>query len=214
MVDHIVRVQPQSILDVGVGFGKWGFLCREFLEVAQGRYRPVEWSVRIDGVEAQEQYRNVIHESFYNKIHYGLIQDLLSSLGTYDLVIMGDVIEHFDKATGLALLTGLRQRSRYVLLSSPVWFFQQSHEDNPYQEHRSLWGLRDFKGLRFEYDEYLAYIFVALVEGELPHDIHLDPRPSQIAYRFTSIRRRPKLASLFKSLTRRLLFRPAFAGAE
>jgi len=214
MLDHVVRLQPRSILDVGVGFGKWGFLCGEFLEVAHGRYGPSQWCVRVDGVEAQQQYRNFIHEYFYDQIHYGLIQDLLPSLGTYDLVIMGDVIEHFDKATGRALLTSLRQRSRYVLLSSPVWFFQQAHEDNPYQEHRSLWGLRDFSGLRFDYDEYLAYIFVALVEGELSHETHLDPRPAQLAYRFASIRHRPKLASIVKSASRRLLFRSGFAGAE
>ena len=38
MVDWVVRLQPRSILDIGVGFGKWGFLCREYLDIFQGRY--------------------------------------------------------------------------------------------------------------------------------------------------------------------------------
>ncbi len=207
MLDHIVRLQPQSILDVGVGFGKWGFLCREFLDVAQGRYDPATWTTRIDGVEVNEKYRNSNHDIFYNHIYYAPIQDVLPSLGAYDLVIMGDVIEHFDKETGRQLLEGLRQHSKYVLISSPTWFFQQGHDDNPYQEHRSLWRLRDFSGLRFDYDEYLSYIFVALIEGDLAHPLHLDPRPSQLAYRWTYVRQHPKLAVMLKTFAHKVIYR-------
>jgi hypothetical protein len=205
MLDHIVRLQPQSILDVGIGFGKWGFLCREFLDVAHGRYAPGTWTTRIDGIEAHQEYRNVIHEQFYNRVFYSMADDVVPSLGEYDLVIIADVIEHLDKANGHALLAQLRKHGKYVLVSSPVWFFQQGHEENPYQEHRSLWGINDFTDYRFEYDEYLAYIFVALIEGELPHDFRLDSRPSRLAYRWKYIRQHPKAAVLLKSLARKAL---------
>jgi len=212
MLDHIVRLQPRSILDVGVGFGKWGVLCHEFLDIAQERYAPDTWLTRIDGVEAHPEYRNINYDTYYDHVYYSQIQEALPSLGSYDLIIMGDVIEHFDKAAGRAVLRDLREHSKYVLISSPVRFFQQGHGDNPFQEHRSLWGLRDFDGLRFDYDEYLAYIFVALIEGRAPHEGHLDPRPSQVAYRWDTIRRHPRVAGLLKSLARKILARRTSGG--
>jgi len=35
-IDLIRKIKPQSILDVGVGFGRWGILLREFLELWEG----------------------------------------------------------------------------------------------------------------------------------------------------------------------------------
>jgi hypothetical protein len=43
VVSELQRLQPQSILDVGMGFGKWGVLAREYLDVWGGRCRPADW---------------------------------------------------------------------------------------------------------------------------------------------------------------------------
>ena len=48
-VIHIVKqLRPSSILDVGVGFGKWGHLFREYTDIVAAR-RP-EWLVLRRGV--------------------------------------------------------------------------------------------------------------------------------------------------------------------
>ena len=39
-VEWLRAINPSSVLDVGAGFGRWGFLIREFLEVWIGRYAP------------------------------------------------------------------------------------------------------------------------------------------------------------------------------
>ncbi len=39
MIDWLVELQPRSVLDIGVGFGKWGFLAREYLDVNAERYK-------------------------------------------------------------------------------------------------------------------------------------------------------------------------------
>ena len=31
-LNHIIQLSPQSVLDVGCGFGMWGFLCRTYLD--------------------------------------------------------------------------------------------------------------------------------------------------------------------------------------
>ena len=38
-VSRIIGAQPKSVLDVGCGFGKWGYLCREYLDAFHGRFR-------------------------------------------------------------------------------------------------------------------------------------------------------------------------------
>ena len=58
-VIHLVRqLEPRSILDIGVGFGKWGHLFREYTDILQAehdppRYQRANWQVRIDGIAAK-----------------------------------------------------------------------------------------------------------------------------------------------------------------
>ena len=37
IMDLIISVKPFSVLDVGSGFGKYGVLCRKYLELWDGR---------------------------------------------------------------------------------------------------------------------------------------------------------------------------------
>ena len=77
-INAIRRIQPTKILDVGVGFGKWGILCREFIEVWNGRTHSMNWKLQIDGVEIFapniEEYHKFFYSNifFYNSI-YGII---------------------------------------------------------------------------------------------------------------------------------------------
>src|SRR5262245_47014859 len=109
-VIHLLRqLKPQSILDVGVGFGKWGHLFREYTDILEAehepaRYRRKNWRVRIDGIEGHAAYLTPMHRFLYNRIHVGDAAHLLPKLSSYDLIFLGDVIEHFDKATGQVLL--------------------------------------------------------------------------------------------------------------
>ena len=38
IMDLIININPMSILDIGTGFGKYGVLCREYLELWDGRH--------------------------------------------------------------------------------------------------------------------------------------------------------------------------------
>jgi hypothetical protein len=55
-MDLIVNINPNSVLDIGTGFGKYGLLCREYLELWDGRQNYDKFLRRIDGVEAFESY--------------------------------------------------------------------------------------------------------------------------------------------------------------
>jgi hypothetical protein len=66
-------------------------------------------------------------------------------LGPDCLVSLLDVIEHFPKPDGLALLDTLERRAGAVVLFTPIGFYPQDAEthpdfrDKPYQWHRSGW---------------------------------------------------------------------------
>jgi SAM-dependent methyltransferase len=206
MVDWITQIQPKSVLDVGVGFGKWGFLAREYLDVSAGRYAPADWQVRIEGVEAFPEYATPLYSYIYDQVHYGDVREVIGSLPDYDLVIIGDVIEHFTKKEGRELLNKLRTKARFVLLSSPTVFFQQEMFGNEYETHRSFWTVRDFAEWEFDYDEYNQWVFVALLRGDLAGsaDLHPNGWPAQIVYSRRFLKAHPKLAQIAKSALCRL----------
>src|SRR5437867_576658 len=154
-VIHLLRqLQPRSILDVGVGFGKWGHLFREYTDINAAerdppRYRRENWQVRIDGIEGHATYLTELHRFLYNDIHIGDACELLSKLPAYDLIFMGDIIEHLEKPKGQELLqVAVAKANKAVIVSTPK--FETAQEGlcaNELERHRSLWSTRDFRKL-------------------------------------------------------------------
>lgn len=145
VVKAIQALAPASVLDIGCGFGKYGLLCREYLDIWWLRYRKQEWRVRIDAVEAFELYLTPVHWYIYNNIYIGDIRQLIDRLDSYNVVLMLDVIEHFEKQEGLELLEKVKSKCGNILLSTPAFKIITDDEfGNPYQEHKSFWELSDF----------------------------------------------------------------------
>ncbi|MFC1514973.1 class I SAM-dependent methyltransferase [Candidatus Omnitrophota bacterium] len=151
VVEAAEQIKPSSVLDIGIGFGKWGFLLREYLEVSkehdiygeEGRFK---WTLKIDGIEVCEKYIKDLHRSIYNNIFVGDAFNLIDGLGQYDLVILGDVIEHFEKEKGRALVRKCVDKARKaVIISTPTYFFNQRNwYGNVAEKHKSLWTESDF----------------------------------------------------------------------
>src|SRR6185436_17749387 len=151
-VIHLLRqLKPQSILDVGVGFGKWGHLFREYTDILEAerdpaRYRRENWRVRIDGIEGHTAYLTEMHRFLYNQIHVGDAATLMKTLPHYDLIFLGDIIEHFEKAAGMELLRdALAHANKAAIVTTPK--FETEQEDlcgNELERHQSLWSVKDF----------------------------------------------------------------------
>jgi hypothetical protein len=152
-VIHLVQqLRPRSILDVGIGFGKFGHLFREYTDIQAAehdprRYARENWKVRIDGIEGYAAYVTDAHRYLYDDIHIGDARQVLATLPRYDLVFMGDVIEHFDKDDGRRLLAdALDRATQAVIVSTPK--SETGQEDacgNEFERHRSLWSAQDFR---------------------------------------------------------------------
>jgi hypothetical protein len=85
----------------------------------------------------------------YDRVHVGLIQDLVDGLDEYDVVHVGDMIEHLPKAQGMQVLEKLLQRSRKALVvSTPKYDTHQADSvANELERHRSVWTKADFRKL-------------------------------------------------------------------
>jgi hypothetical protein len=152
-MDIIYNLSPNSVLDVGSGFGKYGLLCREYLELWDGRQKYQEFLRRIDGVEVFDKYITPVHEFVYNNIYSEDIITLVDRLDfRYDLVLLIDVFEHFDKSTGQLLLTKLLQKNNSVLISTPKNpSAQKDAFENEYETHRAKWTKDELTGFRHSF---------------------------------------------------------------
>lgn len=148
-VEFIRKNRPNlaSVLDVGIGFGKGAFLIREYFDVKENHlYQPKDWKIKIVGVDIYEGYLSELQKILYNKIIIGDIFEVLPKLGSFDLAILGDIIEHFTKEDGLKLLRELFKHVEDIVIMTPKGFLAHPAKDeNKYEEHKSGWIIDDFK---------------------------------------------------------------------
>lgn len=157
-------LEPKSILDVGAGYGKFGVLLREYLDDWQG-------DLRLDAVEGWPDYLDRSKCDAYDRVweedwlHVGtrLAEDGVG----YDLVIMIDVLEHWEMDRGRAAVHLARQVGGHVLISTP---WEPAEQDAPYgngyETHRSRWTRRDLRLLGGRYDDHsTSESLVVLLEG-------------------------------------------------
>lgn len=154
-VIKIIRdIKPTSILDIGIGMGGYGFLLREFLDIAPGQIKPDDWQVKIDGVEVFEGYHNPIWDYFYDDVKKADVFKIASELAHYDVIVLIDVIEHFEKDQGNELINVLLEKSDYLLISSPKdSYIQDAVYGNIHEAHLSEWDKDDFAKFFYRYIE-------------------------------------------------------------
>jgi len=146
IMDLIYNANPKSILDIGVGFGKYGFLSREFLELWDGRQQYKNWQVRIDGIEVFKEYLTPVHNFIYDHIYEGNAIDILPTLETkYDLILLIDVLEHFDFEEGSTILSECQKHGRNIIISTPKDIGTQKDSfGNVYETHKFQWKSKHF----------------------------------------------------------------------
>jgi hypothetical protein len=147
IVRLIVLTNPKKILDVGVGFGKYGFLSREYLELSDGQEKYNKWKRRIDGIEVFKGYITPIHELIYNHIYIGNAINILPTLKTkYDLILLVDVLEHFNYKEGVKLLEECKKRGKNIIISTPKKIGSQKKTfGNPFETHKFQWQAKHFE---------------------------------------------------------------------
>lgn len=147
---EVARLNPKVVVDLGIGGGKYGVLCREVLDWVHGRCKKSDWQAIICGVEGFEEYRNPVWDAYTN-VEINDILAVYESIQNCDLVMMIDSLEHLDKVTAGIVLATLVKNNKRVIISVPVGECPQGGVfGNEFERHRSTWsGPRDFDGYNF-----------------------------------------------------------------
>lgn len=134
LVDHVNKLSPETILDVGAGAGKNGKLIRNFYKGT---------------LDAIEPYRDSIQEyslgKIYNNIYQLGLKDYLDhySHNRYDLIIFGDILEHLYKSQVIDYLDYLVYRTKWIIIIWPTNLVQDDTLGSIYEIHRSNFNLKD-----------------------------------------------------------------------
>ena len=89
--DLIARLAPASLLDIGPGQGKYGKLARSLVPACHTS------AVEISATYVQSYGLDAIYDEVIIGDGAGLVADPAWRNRTYDLVVIGDCIEHMPK---------------------------------------------------------------------------------------------------------------------
>jgi hypothetical protein len=166
VIEDVISHDYKTILDVGVGFGMWGTLFRAFTdirlsEIDSTRYE--RWQTQIDGIEIFDRYGNSNWNN-YNKIYHGdaikIMSEIIAEGKKYDLVYLGDIIEHFSKEEGKKLLDLAIQLGKKVIITTPREFRKQEGVlSNEKERHLSFWDDSDFPNSTIKLTEFQRVVF-------------------------------------------------------
>lgn len=143
IMNEVYRLQPKTVLDLGIGFGKYGPLLREVLDGMHGRCRPAQWGKILVGYEAHADYENPCW-SCYNVV-WRLDFAARDFVMYFDVALMIDSLEHLEPERGAAFLEELVQRNKHVIISVPVVHMpQEAVYGNEFERHRTHYNLNSF----------------------------------------------------------------------
>jgi len=161
VVDYLLETRPQSVLDIGLGNGKMGFVARDLLDVMLGeRYRREQWQVRIDGIEIFADYVQQHQRDIYDHIYIGDAFEIVPQLDIYDMIILGDVLEHFEKPKAWQFLDRCMSRTNHhLILNIPLGAEWEQPEiyQNPHERHRSVWTWEELTPFVWKYKLFDIY---------------------------------------------------------
>ena len=109
------------ILDVGVGVGTYGKLLKGM-------------GYRMDGIEAWLPYiMKYDLKKLYDNIIIGNVMTYDTS--NYDVIIMGDILEHLSIDDGLRLMERIEKRGQVCIVAVPYEMDQGVVDENVYEVH-------------------------------------------------------------------------------
>lgn len=113
--DFCIRNEIHTVLDVGPGEGTYYFAL-------QGADITI-----LDGVEIFPPYLDIYGlRDKYNNIFIADIYDFdWGAAEPYDLVILGDVIEHMSKYRGMKVISDAVEHVKFVAVSLPIYGYAQ-----------------------------------------------------------------------------------------
>lgn len=161
IIHLIQQIRPATVLDIGKGFGKYGFLIHEYAGIDPNRKIDPEKSLQsqslisIDAVEVDPDLMLPHMSQIYRKVYFGDVLEIYRDLPRYDLVLMIDIIEHIEKSKAMEMISQVLSSGARMIIATPIRFFEQELYESKYERHVSHWSSADFRKIGFCEEQYL-----------------------------------------------------------
>ena len=147
IAEIIKLVRPKNFLDLGAGAGKYGLMVKE-----------INPAIEAVAVEIQKDYIEKFGlRSIYNQVWNVSVIDIIQPKyfdSIFDVVMVGDILEHLKKSESIDLLNFLIYRCRWIIIEFPHMYLQNIVDNYPSEAHISVWAERDFSS--FEHSRMYA----------------------------------------------------------
>jgi len=133
-----IEDQLSTIIDVGAGAGVYRHAYQQLLAKGQLQNAHVKWIA----VEAFEPYIEQFKlTDLYDDVLRADVLEIVDDLPPFDLILFGDVLEHFEKADVTRLLSRVRRLyDPYIVISIPTNYSPQDVVDgNVHEVHKHYW---------------------------------------------------------------------------
>lgn len=113
--------RENSVLDVGCGQGDYYELFKDYFN----KIDCVEiWEPYIEKFKLTKKYNNVFLDNILN-----------FDFNYYDIIIMGDILEHLSKEDGIILMERIINKCKEIIVVIPYNLPQEIYENNQYEIH-------------------------------------------------------------------------------
>ena len=146
----IKDLNPRFVLDIGPGSGVYGEMVRDVANPNQ-----------FYAIEVYAPYISTFNlERFYDEVIVSDVRHVDSELiSNFDVVIIGDVIEHMHWHEAREVLTKLFMRNRNVIISFPVLHLpQESWDGNTFEKHVDHWSVSDMDGFLADVEDLVEVV--------------------------------------------------------
>lgn len=112
----LVDIDPNRVLDIGVGFARWGALVRQFCDERHGRLNREHWQVHVERVapaDAVEEYQWLLYDAI-RVCDSGRFVDAIE--GQWNLVILDQSMQDPDDQRAARLVEKAINHADYVLV--------------------------------------------------------------------------------------------------
>jgi ubiquinone/menaquinone biosynthesis C-methylase UbiE len=155
-LDNIIipKIEGSSILDIGAGYGKWGFLSKKYYWQISGNYetQPVVAGIDIflphlKSLKRMDSYDFLVNSDAANipfKDH------------SFDTIIAAEIIEHMKKEDGFRFVSEIKRvaKKRVIVTTPNFKSIRPGHIGidgfNKFEGHLSFWSVSELQRLGFK----------------------------------------------------------------